>query len=625
MGTLEILGGIVHPPKLFYHHAHRYIVTKFESTPPVRRNMDIYQTAPMSNAKVATRFINLVLQKEDYKPDSPNNSTLCMTLDTCVLQDAPKYEALSYVWGKEEKQTSLNINGNPFLVQSNLHAALRRLSCRSNNAQESTRRLWIDAICINQNDNAEKSLQVMQMSKIYAGASNVLIWLGEADASSHLAFDTLCQFANDNARDVRKTCDNLASSASNRRTALQEFFQRPYFKRAWIIQEVVAAKQATVICGGQSISFDKMFNALEMITGSGFFPYSPATAAVTDLGLWREEYLREDSRERDEWLDLHFLLMYTRNKSCMNPRDSVYSIRGLASDSLSKGIVVDYDQPTEQVFIECAKNSLRKRPNDLRILSTVELRHRDTSSLRLPSWVPDWTQPNCDTGVLQRYSRFSPDKYFRSAAHTKPRIVISEDSDKISLQGRLIDHVTMVIPIKSLLERGEGNKHTVTKATITQIVDTLDVQETYPYTGESYCKAFLRTITADRTVLSPRVSNDYRMKFFSSSSEWKIAYDEQSCDLPDLVWEEISNTIWSIIEDKMMFITAKGYLGMGREVMEIGDWLCVFLGAETPFLLREASYQHEFNFLGECYVHGIMDGEVMSTVDEHATEAFTLV
>jgi hypothetical protein len=75
----------------------------------------------------------------------------------------------------------------------------------------------------------------------------------------------------------------------------------------------------------------------------------------------------------------------------------------------------------------------------------------------------------------------------------------------------------------------------------------------------------------------------------------------------------------------MMFITAKGYLGMGREVMEIGDWLCVFLGAETPFLLREASYQHEFNFLGECYVHGIMDGEVMSTVDEHATEAFTLV
>jgi hypothetical protein len=588
--------------------------------------MDIYQTVPLPNADVATRFINLAFREGDDRSGNSNNSISCMTLETCVLQDAPEYEALSYVWGQGEDRMEINVNGNPSLVQPNLHAALRRLSCRpNNNNQKSTRRLWIDAICINQTENTEKSLQVMQMGKIYAGASRVLIWLGEADASSHLAFDTLWEFAKDNDEDAHKNCRKLASTALERRAALQEFLHRPYFKRAWIIQEVVAARQATVICGAQSMSFDTMFNALERITGSGFFPHSPVTAAVTDLGLWREDYLREGSQERDEWLDLHFLLMYTRNKSCMNPRDSVYSIRGLASNSLSKGIVVDYDQPTEKVFIECAKNSLRTKPNGLRILSTVELRHRHTSSFRLPSWVPDWSQPNCDTGVLQRYSRFSPDKYFRAASNTKPHIVIREDSNKIMLGGKLVDHITMVVPIKSMLERGEGNRHIVTKATIKQLVDAVGAQETYPYTGESYCKAFLRTLTADRTVLSPRVSDEYRMKFFGRSSDWKIAYDEQSCDLPDLVWDEISDCVWSIIEDKMMFVTAKGYLGMGREVVAIGDWLCIFLGAETPFLLREVSSQSEFNLLGECYVHGIMDGEAMSATDEHPDETFTLI
>jgi hypothetical protein len=193
------------------------------------------------------------------------------------------------------------------------------------------------------------------------------------------------------------------------------------------------------------------------------------------------------------------------------------------------------------------------------------------------------------------------------------------------LGGKLVDHITMVVPIKSMLERGEGNRHIVTKATIKQLVDAVGAQETYPYTGESYCKAFLRTLTADRTVLSPRVSDEYRMKFFGRSSDWKIAYDEQSCDLPDLVWDEISDCVWSIIEDKMMFVTAKGYLGMGREVVAIGDWLCIFLGAETPFLLREVSSQSEFNLLGECYVHGIMDGEAMSATDEHPDETFTLI
>lgn len=103
-----------------------------------------------------------------------------------ALEDRPSYEALSYVWGGSPSESSptITIDGAVIKITRNLHAALIALR-----RDDKYRTLWIDALCINQKDRKERSMQVSMMGEIYGRAANVNIWLGprsrDAFASAH--------------------------------------------------------------------------------------------------------------------------------------------------------------------------------------------------------------------------------------------------------------------------------------------------------------------------------------------------------------------------------------------------------------------------------------------------------
>ncbi|OCL05684.1 hypothetical protein AOQ84DRAFT_298427, partial [Glonium stellatum] len=94
----------------------------------------------------------------------------------------PMYEALSYTWGDPSVQKTIELCGTPFDVGANLESALRHLR-----TEEHPRRLWIDAICIDQHNLEERSIQVLKMTHIYRQASRVLVWLGEESDNSNMA------------------------------------------------------------------------------------------------------------------------------------------------------------------------------------------------------------------------------------------------------------------------------------------------------------------------------------------------------------------------------------------------------------------------------------------------------
>ena len=73
-----------------------------------------------------------------------------------------------------------------------------------------------------------------------------------------------------------------------------------------------------------------------------------------------------------------------------------------------------------------------------------------------------------------------------------------------------------------------------------------------------------------------------------------------------------------------MFLTAQGYLGLSQEGFRIGDVVCIFSGGDVPYLLRQAMPPHDgmFQFLSECYVHGVMDGEAMNNLESNHLESF---
>ena len=104
-------------------------------------------------------------------------------MDTYKIQLQPDYDALFYTWGTDPDSDWMNIeiNDHKYPVAPNVYDALQQF--RHNQYNNTTKRkLWIAAFCIHQADNAEKSSQIMLMKDIYAGARNVLIWLGKLDS-----------------------------------------------------------------------------------------------------------------------------------------------------------------------------------------------------------------------------------------------------------------------------------------------------------------------------------------------------------------------------------------------------------------------------------------------------------
>lgn len=115
------------------------------------------------------------------------DGTICGRLHSAVIGHSRPYEALSYCWGLARMQDQLLIEGRELPVTASLAVALRLLQ-----HEKESRFIWVDQICINQNDIKEKSSQVQNlMGRIYTDTAALFIWLGEADETSSLAISTV--------------------------------------------------------------------------------------------------------------------------------------------------------------------------------------------------------------------------------------------------------------------------------------------------------------------------------------------------------------------------------------------------------------------------------------------------
>jgi hypothetical protein len=520
----------------------------------------------------------------------------------------------------------MTVNGGEFPIPENLSRALRRFRALQDERREfgptASWKLWVDAVCINQDDLVEKSHQVARMRDIYANARRVLAWLGDTDEYSCLAVDTLRRFAVGSAQEAVAIASQLRDDAEERSAAIQRFIQRPYFFRMWIVQEVVAAKDVTLFWGSDSINFDDACTAMERITGSGFYPFSPQAANLSYVYRWRDAYHARGSHPDDEELDLR-LFLDTRDRSASNARDKIFALAGITRKRIADGITIDYTQSVREVYSRFCRHVLTTRP-DLQVLSAVMVRHAATSIHNLPSYVPDWSQPKYGGGFLQRYYRFKPTHLFRASGGEKPCVVLGKDGDdSIAIDGFRFDTISRVIPIKEVLTPGRVSRTGVTQAVLSKLAEDAISTSTYPHTGEPAWMAYFRTLTADRTALSPRISERYRSDYFAQFSDVDWQHPSSiPTNLPDSFWEEISKAVETIVEDKDLFVTEKGFIGLGHETCAVSDVVCIFSGGEVPYIVR-GGQDPCFSFLGECYVHGIMDGEAIS--GRGAMEQFTLV
>ncbi|PMD44455.1 HET-domain-containing protein [Hyaloscypha variabilis F] len=178
------------------------------------------------------------------------------------LNDNSEYSALSYVWGSGGKCSLIKCNGRDAEVTKNLAEALRHLRYESG-----SRYLWVDALCINQQDVEEKSHQVALMKDIYAYAKDVVVWLGPDEekmaASLFKEVEEVMALIEtsieNNLEDLNKLQSfPFAASASTIFEKLFLLFQREYFTRTWVIQEVGLTNSPLAHWGKSVINFNKI-------------------------------------------------------------------------------------------------------------------------------------------------------------------------------------------------------------------------------------------------------------------------------------------------------------------------------------------------------------------------------
>lgn len=323
-----------------------------------------YQYQALGRTKPAIRLCEIY-------PGSNGDPIACKMFHADLEYVKCKYSALSYTWGSPgnpKTRPAITINGTPHTIQPNLMLALLGLR---HSDQSIT--LWIDAICINQQDIQERNHQVVLMSHIYKYARDVRVWLGETADNSQEVFKFCKDFATlasglglDGEAIQYTECraqlesrsqepsgfvsglrELTATATFRTRTerAIQSLCQRDYWTRAWIVQEFILGRRIIIHCGT-----DKMpWHPLGL-----FLSLNPTrNTAIHDVGtrffVERLNFQNELNYSHDRTLP--DLLEAFAGSACTEPRDRVFSLLSLASDCRGKEqYIVDYNMPLSSLL-----------------------------------------------------------------------------------------------------------------------------------------------------------------------------------------------------------------------------------------------------------------------------------
>lgn len=268
------------------------------------------------------------------------------------LANKPAYRALSYRWGETTDVRQLLVNGQTMWVRENLWFALWYILAHdraraSQTWKSTTRCLWVDAVCINQNDIGERNHQVGIMSQIYSKAEEVAVWLGRGEELTDLAIETLQGLGKP------EEWVSLQQDTQGRWRALKGLFELEYFSRMWIVQEVVLARCLTIYCGSKSVDWSKLNYLREHLR-------SVNLASRNELSNWtfiegmNKNLAMELDRNRKAWegrnTHLVQLLEACQFCNCSDPRDKVYSLLGFASDCQNNELLADYSKTLFLVY-----------------------------------------------------------------------------------------------------------------------------------------------------------------------------------------------------------------------------------------------------------------------------------
>jgi len=565
-------------------------------------------------------------------------------MKTFSIANAPDYYALSYCWGEPGRKQAIMCENQILEVSSGLGEALEQLYTPS---ASGTRWLWIDQICIDQKNLFERTEQVRIMKVIYQRATKVIIWLGPKDKHAEPALQVLREavFPAESVGGSKpggfKIRSIWESHKVDKRQSLYHFLSRPWFRRAWIIQEVVVPKNGIVIlCGDIEIRWTKFLTAaLTLLTNERYDrklqeflqPIQNIHNLAAEDGLW----------------DLSSLLLMTRPARATDPRDKVFAFLGLCGeteqpDKWPGALRPDYSRSIKEVFRDATRYCIETSKS----LSVLYALHHVVSqpigkNLGLPSWVPRWDAEHSPI-ELSRYTMQRNEKGWKfrveighnATGSLKAEMKKTEDEDTLILKGIKIDTIKHCMAPCSFSHLCASYAQPCSCAK-TQNIDPgaqaiLDLWAS--------CVAHLHACSDIHTIAEflfrASTAGQFSAADLALPVFWGYLFavadhvplksrtkfnESLGDDLASLQvhkgknWARFANTC-KLSEDRRIFLTKSGRLGLGPVSMAEGDILCVLFGGVKPFVLRPSG--DCWNMVGECYVDDLMDGSAVRDLEK---------
>ena len=348
-------------------------------------------------------------------------------------------------------------------VNDNLYFALLRFRL-----PKQLRVLWVDDICINQDDEKERGQEVQIFHRIYAEAQNVLIWLGSKSEDSDVAMDFFPRMMSHLAdkRSKQEITDPDLPSLKNaayktpKMIALNNLLSRPWFTRVWTLQEGAFATRAMVVCGRKEVPYNifEEFNkqceedqtgvwtsTLSSIsTAKPAYPKKPPRFVTAHIhGISKLKQVRSG---RGPGESVPTLLYRLRSCEATDERDRVYSMWSFLPDNYSKVLErprYERDFTAADLFYQVSRIELVHNQN-LDFLGHAGIWQHGPDTV-LPSWAADWsyrqkTHPLCvlDNDCLQKTDA----KLYRAGCDLVGSAKISGAPATLTIQGKILGEVT---------------------------------------------------------------------------------------------------------------------------------------------------------------------------------------
>ncbi|KAK5311424.1 hypothetical protein LTR70_008785 [Exophiala xenobiotica] len=493
--------------------------------------------------------------------------------------------------------------------------------------------MFVDALCIDQRNVEEKNTQVPLMGRIYGQATVVRCWLDLPAAGSDRAMEILKLSSEDQlmkdmvVAGLPVDLEDLAS--------LTDLLMRPYWRRAWILQEVVLARQAILYCGKYRLISHHLptFSQFSASVWSGVANLTadnePAAALSSNAAMYLKvidavsnyialsSMLARKCQGNLGWPNTGELMVSTAQLASVH-HDHVYAILGTLEPGLAQRVVPNYAMSVSNVFRDFAFTYMDVR-NSARLLArSICLK---PNSFDLPTWVPDFsTHP-----VMGLTSDM-----FQENDQVEPKFCMTEDG-LLGVDAFCMDHIVDCRPVEvgseTLFNLDVDTGRALEYHRVWREFFQLHELDESSYIGGGQVEdAYWRTLCLDvYSTTYPYKADDgspwLLQKHVAACSSWYASRNVSATREDEHVAKQCNHGL-AMLGKHHLFRTAKGYFGVTDtgSAAKVRDKVFLIAGTTNPFLLRRCRGMDDravYKLVGAAYVHGTMLREV---IPDHVCE-----